>query len=125
MALLRHELPAGGAHFDWLLAATPTPEDDERTVICLRTTTAPWPAPTVGAIFPLQRAADHRGLYLRLADPRELDGRGIVRPIARGFWQPDGDETGLRVQVRWSDGPAAVWQFNRAFTEATLVRLLG
>ncbi len=125
MALLRHELPDGSGHFDWLLAVNLRPGNEERSVVCLRTLVPPWPAPAREAILSLERVADHRGLYLWLTAPRELDERGIAHPLMRGNWRRIGAENRLLIQAHWSDGSGAVWLFNHALSQATCADLLG
>lgn len=85
MAILRHETPDGGAHFDLLLADSASVPDDARTVPTWRCerdpfTLAPGERARVEAIAP------HRGFYLRLEGEHVLEGdRGRVRSVRRGW----------------------------------------
>ncbi len=84
-AILRHTTTDGRHHFDWLLANCAVVKPDERNTLCWRcprllTTMAVHDHMVVEAL------SKHRGLYLRLNSPRELDGnRGMVEPIAQGW----------------------------------------
>ncbi len=75
--ILRHELPDGSSHFDWLIERTL----DEPRVLAFRLeinplTTATWPI--AGRQLP-----DHRRLYLDYEGPISGD-RGTVARIANG-----------------------------------------
>ena len=106
MAILRHETPDGGAHFDLLLAeAAPVP-DDARIVPTWRCARDPF-ALARGERARVESIAPHRGLYLRLEGSRTLDGdRGRVTSVHRGWhtvqgaWRHLQDERGARVAVR-------------------------
>lgn len=111
LALLRHEVPGHGAHFDLLLLAKPATEDEDRAALAWRTTGR------IDAMAPGQRArleaiGAHRALYLSLKGPRDLGGgRGSVEPVAAGRWaaRDDGDAVlewhphGAPMLVRFSD----------------------
>ena len=85
-ALMRHALPDGTHHFDLLLAASPQVADEAREVATWRCDVDPWTLP-IGGVAIVQRIAPHRGLYLRLAAPRELGGdRGQVTPVRGGTY---------------------------------------
>lgn len=85
-ALMRHALPDGSHHFDLLLAASLHVPDEAREVATWRCDVDPWLLP-VGGEATLERIAPHRGLYLRLMEPRALGGdRGQVTPVRRGTY---------------------------------------
>lgn len=85
-ALMRHALPDGTHHFDLLLAGSPQVADEAREVATWRCDVDPWTLP-IGGVATLQRIAPHRGLYLRLTEPRDLGGdRGQVTPVRRGTY---------------------------------------
>lgn len=84
--VLRHDLPGGAWHYDWLLARTREADPDERDLIAFRT----GESPTDAAIeaFEAVRLADHRRMYLTYegvlpADPAG-QGRGRVRRVDSG-----------------------------------------
>lgn len=84
MAILRHELPDGTAHFDLLLAAEEA-GDEARVVPTWRCPVDPM-SMAGGSRVEVESLPPHRGLYLRLREPRELgDGRGLVRPVHAGW----------------------------------------
>jgi len=106
MAILRHETPDGGAHFDLLLADAARVPDDARTVPTWRCERDPF-ALAPGERMRVESIAPHRGLYLRLEGSRTLDGdRGRVASAHRGWhavqgaWRHLQDERGARVAVR-------------------------
>jgi hypothetical protein len=106
LALLLHELPDGSRHVDLLLGSSPAPGADERTVTCWRADRRVDRLAS-GASVDLERIEDHRGLYLRLREPRELDrGRGTVSPLNHGTAFPGEDRTWT---VRWADGHVDRW----------------
>ena len=88
---MRHELPDGTHHFDLLLASARDVADEAREVATWRCDADPWTLPIGGAAV-IERIAPHRGLYLRLTQPRELGGdRGRVTPVRHGdFRMRDG-----------------------------------
>jgi hypothetical protein len=84
MAILRHALPDGSAHFDLLLAGDEVP-DEERRVPTWRCPMDPLSMP-VGSCMAIESLPAHRGLYLRLSCECALDGdRGTVTPLHRGW----------------------------------------
>jgi len=112
VAVLRHETPEGLAHHDLLIALGEPPADEDRTVPCWRVAVRPDLAAPDSRLA-LERIADHRGLYLRLAEPRRLDrGRGTVTPLRRGTVVASAREAdgGERLVIRWRDGGEARWR---------------
>ena len=86
-ALMRHALPDGSHHFDLLLAERPDVPDEAREVPTWRCDADPWALPIDGEAV-VQRIAPHRGVYLRLREPRDLGGeRGTVTPVRSGHYQ--------------------------------------
>lgn len=77
--LLRHDLPDGTWHYDWLL--TPPPSPEPRGLICFRV----WERIDSGqvAAFRAERLADHRLIYLDYEGPVS-DGRGTVKRVVEG-----------------------------------------
>ncbi len=120
IALLLHQLPDGSSHVDLLIARDDAPVGDEdRLIPTWRVVTRPDRAP-IGSCLPLTPIADHRGLYLRLAELRTLTGeRGAVTPLRRGSAR----RTGSEVKVRWDDGDLETWQWTESSdrTELTVV----
>ncbi len=114
VAVLRHEPAAGEPHHDLLVHRGDPPADEDRTVPCWRVPVRPDLA-AAGTVLPAERIADHRGLYLRLAEPRRLDrGRGTVTPLRRGaisavIVAADGTES---ITVDWSDGGRSAWRID-------------
>jgi len=90
MVLLRHDLPDGSSHFDWLIqrsrggpdAPGATPDLDARCLLSIRVSGEfPFrPGQTAAA----EQIADHRGLYLDYEGPVSGD-RGRVERVARGI----------------------------------------
>ncbi len=93
MVLLRHTLPDGTCHFDWLIDRhalgpedpPPARDADERSLLALRCATRPDTGP---AAFPATHLPDHRRLYLTfegdLAAVPGTGARGTVRRLATG-----------------------------------------
>lgn len=87
--ILRHHLPDGTHHFDWLLepadpqvshAAERVDDPNERVLIAWRLTA--WPIP-VGSSIAAERLPPHRRLYLDYQGP--IPGnRGTIRQVAAG-----------------------------------------
>ncbi len=109
MALLRHDLPDGSFHFDWLLGRTLECADDDAQVV--RTIRCPLPidqlSPGEGAI--IEPLGDHRWFYLHLSQKHELSqDRGAVTPIARGWWrgvEPTAGSVDEVIELRWDADP--------------------
>lgn len=114
VAVLRHEASAGEAHHDLLVHRGEPPADEDRVVPCWRVPVRPDLA-AAGTVLPVERIADHRGLYLRLAEPRRLDrGRGTVTPLRKGTISAvhvaaDGAES---ITVDWRDGGRSAWRID-------------
>lgn len=112
VAVLRHEPATGEPHHDLLVHRGEPPADEDRVVACWRVPVRPDLA-AAGSVIPVERISDHRGLYLRLAEPRRLDrGRGTVTPLRRGTISavqvaPDGAES---ITVDWRDGGRSAWR---------------
>lgn len=112
VAVLRHEPAAGEPHHDLLVHRGEPPADEDRVVPCWRVPVRPDLA-AAGTVLPVERIADHRGLYLRLVEPRRLDrGRGTVTPLRRGtitavHAAADGTES---ITVDWNDGGRSAWR---------------
>ncbi|NBX26148.1 MAG: hypothetical protein EBQ99_08920, partial [Planctomycetes bacterium] len=69
---------------DLLLATDPFVGDEDRVVPTWRCESDPFEM-EIGSGCGLRRIDPHRGLYLRLENPRELDqGRGRVSPVRHG-----------------------------------------
>jgi hypothetical protein len=97
MVLLRHTLPDGSHHFDWLLSRCTlemaAADPDARDVITLRLDTRPdlWTPHSEGEALDAQQLPDHRRFYLTHEGnvaPATPGGplRGRVERIAQGMW---------------------------------------
>src|SRR5262245_25239921 len=77
--VLRHDLPAGSHHFDWMLASDAA---GQAPLITFRLETPPW---TIGPrqSTSAKRIADHRPGYLDYQGPVSGD-RGSVRRVGQG-----------------------------------------
>ncbi len=97
--LLRHVLPDGSAHFDWLIQPTSQPETPLASFrLATRLDTL-----KSGQWLQALRIADHRAAYLSYEGP--ISGnRGTVRRIASGrVIRCQGTETKLSLTIRWTD----------------------
>lgn len=115
--LLRHDLPDGSWHYDWLIAPHPSPEP--RGLICFRV----WERIDSDEVrqFRAERLADHREMYLDYEGPVS-GGRGTVTRVAEGKVkvEVEGDaelvvsgELG-RARGRWSGtASSGSWTFTR------------
>lgn len=102
MALLRHTLPDGSSHYDWLLARTERVVADDRCLLTLRIDERADLIPA-GA-FVADRLPDHRGLYLKHEGPVSGD-RGSVERVARGVCAIARETPDLvEVTLRWESG---------------------
>ena len=98
--VLRHDLPDGSHHFDWLFEPEPGDDEDERVLISWRLPVAP-PAP-IGR-FEAARLGPHRRLYLTYEGPIP-GGRGTVTRVASGTGQILADAPGrFEALVRLGD----------------------
>ena len=104
-ALLDHTVD-GSSHHDWLLSPVQDPSPEDRCLVTYRMRRA-LNQLGPGQAEPLQRLPDHRGLYLDLSGPRQLDpvdgrDRGTVTPIDRGSAMTcsRGDGT-TDIRIRW------------------------
>ena len=81
--VLRHDLPDGSHHFDWLLepVGTDPADPDARVLLCWRLPISPHEA--VGSILAATRLPPHRLLYLDYEGPI-TGGRGCVKRVASG-----------------------------------------
>jgi len=100
--ILRHDLPDGSSHFDWLLAVDDPPTMPLLTWRC----TARPDVITRGGALALRRIEPHRIEYLDYEGPVS-GNRGAVRRVASGNWHSAGGrldapmgET-LKIEVVW------------------------
>lgn len=117
MAILRHALPDGSSHHDLLLAPAPEIADEARVVPTWRCAGDPLSL-SPGAGVAIERIAPHRGLYLRLNEPRELGGeRGRVTPVHTGWHRCAG---GLLWMARHDGDAVAFHMDERSLRRAEL-----
>ena len=127
--LLRHELPGGAWHYDWMIQRLGVPGEAGRGELVT------WRAMTrldeeEITTFDAVRIADHRPEYLEYEGPVS-GGRGSVRRVAAGraVWRALSEEH-AEVVIRWdvgwscryvgrmigravgSDAPSPVWRFD-------------
>jgi hypothetical protein len=117
-AILRHELPDGSWHHDWLIATAGVDGDQIRDLVAFRIQPLPWDA---NGPFDAQLLEAHRRLYLRFEG--ELGaGRGRVTAVWRGEGRVLSRSTGgieielvVDGQARRFTGRAegARWRFER------------
>ncbi|MSR45143.1 MAG: hypothetical protein EXS15_07310 [Phycisphaerales bacterium] len=127
-SILRHELDDGAVHFDWLLGLIPTCHDPDalvaRTFRSADRLDSPLPRNGVG----LEALALHRWFYLLLDHSHTLSkGRGVVSPVAQGFWREgqslhgvhaDHGDGAEEIDIRW--GASATPRRMRITTIPTL-----
>lgn len=114
MVLLRHTLPDGSWHFDWLLGrcgldeAKSTP--DVRDVVAMRVFgRVDAAAPGPGDQGVAERLPDHRRLYL-WHEGEVSGGRGVVERVACGSWRGVLETGGgLRFEARFDGGRWRRW----------------
>lgn len=101
--ILRHDLPDGSGHFDWMFATDDPPAARLATWRCA----ARPDGAAVGAVVALEPLAPHRTAYLALEGPLG-GGRGSVRRVAAGWWRPAEDVEPARalageggVEIAW------------------------
>ncbi len=102
--LLRHDLPDGSHHFDWLIARDAA---GEQRLYSLRLTCRPDElAP--GAEIRAERSFDHRPVYLTYEGPISGD-RGTVQQLRAGrVTLLREDEQTLEMLVEWAGGRVPV-----------------
>lgn len=101
--LLRHQLPDGAFHFDWMFQTDFKPE----TRLATFRVTAPIHHPEIDQ-FDAERTSDHRSDYLTYQGPLS-GGRGSVVRVASGTVEVDerSDEC-IRCRLNWN-GRARPW----------------
>lgn len=119
--LLRHTLPDGTHHFDWLLARCDLDEAETspevRDVVTLRLDASPNGA-SANSVFDAQQLPDHRRHYLTHegeVPPPEPGAplRGSVERIAAGLWRPSDTSQPLAdFLVAFAGQPPRRWSFN-------------
>ncbi|MEO1007932.1 MAG: hypothetical protein AAFX79_05160 [Planctomycetota bacterium] len=121
--LLRHDLPDGTRHFDWMLAAEPDPDSPLVTFRVEERIDRGPPA------FRAERLADHRRRYLDYEGPIS-GGRGRVSRVASGECTIRGlgdHEIDLLISLDRLEGPLrgialgddrALWRFSRPASHA-------
>lgn len=83
-AVLRHTLPSGAWHYDWLLAERQPMHADDRCARAFRVAVRPDQM-QAGAKAALEEQPIHRAHYLALAAPTPISGdRGTAEPLAAG-----------------------------------------
>ena len=112
---LRHELPDGSSHVDWMLARDPLGRAPLVTFRLPGRVDELAPG-TDGGTMRAERIADHRPSYLTHEGPVSR-GRGVVRRLRSGrILEWTGDEAGWRLTLLWASqgdggsddaGPAA------------------
>lgn len=121
--LLRHDLPDGSWHYDWLISPplppTTPPSLEPRGLICFRVRDRIDSAEV--RQFRAERLADHRAMYLDYAGPVS-GGRGTVTRLAEGKMKVEVEGEGELVvtgelgeaQGRWTGtANAGTWTFAR------------
>jgi len=119
--LLRHDLPDGSSHIDWMFAQD---AEARRRLVTFRTTPRPDEIMHAGAVLAVERIGDHRPAYLEYEGPISGD-RGNVARVARGqyrfaddrSWGSDDGEP-LDVDVEWIGPSGVVKQRWRIFRQA-------
>ncbi|HLO40345.1 MAG TPA: hypothetical protein VK176_04920 [Phycisphaerales bacterium] len=110
MVVLVHMLPAGDAHFDWLIQASPDASD---RVLTFRTRIHP----AEGLVFSADKLADHRSIYLTY-EGEVSGGRGSVQRVWEGtIERVEMGESNMEVEAggwlwkgRACGGGAWVWE---------------
>jgi hypothetical protein len=98
MVLLRHELPDGSGHFDWLLERPNYPD-----LLTFRVQERIDQLGPGAAGFAATRLADHRRAYLTYEGPIS-DGRGSVTRVAAGTCEVQEGPDGLRIRGAFGKG---------------------
>lgn len=91
--VLRHSVPDGSWHLDWMIETRPSAGPDDRSLLTFRTTSLPTESPT----FEAERIGDHRACYLDFEGHLGA-GRGLVTRVLA--WQADAHWEGARLLVR-------------------------
>ncbi|MEZ6235195.1 MAG: hypothetical protein R3B68_13485 [Phycisphaerales bacterium] len=107
--LLRHEMPDGSWHYDWMLEWDSTP-DAERALVSFRVSVRP--DERVGMAIEGERIGAHRRVYLEF-EGDVSGGRGRVVRVARGdlvglIMSDDSIDVALRIGravARWQGSP--------------------
>ncbi len=115
---LRHALPDGTSHIDWMIAPDHDGRDD------LITFRAPGRIDELapGASLTVERIDDHRPAYLAFEGPVS-GGRGAVRRVGEGrvtAWIRDPDR--WRLSVAWDGGPPQRLSLERTAADGWTVR---
>ncbi len=124
MVLLRHTLPDGSHHFDWVLATCPLEdaraEPDVRDAVTFRVPNRVDQEVASGGARRLlgERLADHRRRYLwftgELGPGTDGAARGRVDPVATGAWCPSVVTAGkVRFFAEFKGGPRVEWLWER------------
>jgi hypothetical protein len=97
--VLRHDLPDGSHHFDWLFepearGETPGDAEDPNEHVLIAWRLAQRPDISLGIDLPAERLAPHRRLYLEYEGPVS-GGRGVVTRVAAGIAQISLNTTGV------------------------------
>ena len=104
--LLRHVLPDGSSHHDWLIArAEPPGAPDDRALIAFRLGVLPWERDV--RRFTATRLPDHRVAYLTHEGPISGD-RGSVTRLRSGqatLMEGGGAGEPMLVEIDFGDGP--------------------
>lgn len=103
--VLRHDLPDGSHHFDWMVARDDSPSPP------LATWRLPRPAHELrcGESVDAVQLNDHRAVYLEY-EGEVSDNRGRVRRVARGFARGvsgGAEDLACVLEIRW-EGPGGI-----------------
>ena len=106
--ILRHQLPDGSVHYDWLLAIDHPATKPLMSWRCVKRPDFV----RVGGVVSVQRMEDHRPIYLEYEGPisgdRGSGSGGSVERLAEGWWSPIGEMqcgTGpMPIAVQWLGG---------------------
>ncbi len=120
VALLRHELQDGSAHFDLLIADRVPTDPDAATVPTYRVARRPDLVPAHTSMG-VERIPLHRERYLALTRSAVLsEGRGTVSPLRRGSSTPKVDGT---LEIIWEDGALQCLRVDQDGSEWTITVL--
>ena len=107
--LLRHSLPGGTAHLDWMIAREPSPPPDERCLITFRLALEDDPM-LIGSCEAI-RLPDHRARYLEYEGPISGDRGRVERVWSSEVLSLREDQDGLAVHLLGRDGPRSGCRF--------------